>query len=33
VTLEIDLPEDIAELARRLEGWKDARDIRSHLGT
>jgi DnaJ-class molecular chaperone len=33
VTLEIDLPDDIAELARRLEGWKDARDIRSHLGT
>jgi DnaJ-class molecular chaperone len=34
VTLEIALPEgdSAAELARRLEGWRDPRDLRSHLG-
>ncbi|GAA0265486.1 J domain-containing protein [Alteraurantiacibacter aestuarii] len=32
VALEIELPEDIAELASRLEGWKDESDIRGDLG-
>ena len=32
VTLEIDLPDDTAELARRLEGWTDERNPRSKLG-
>ena len=32
VTLEIDLPEDVAELAKRLEGWQDGRNPRSRLG-
>ena len=34
VTLEIQLPEgeDLGELAKRLEGWKDASDPRSKLG-
>jgi DnaJ-class molecular chaperone len=32
VTLEIDLPEDAAELAKRLEGWQDGRNPRSRLG-
>jgi DnaJ-class molecular chaperone len=32
VTLEIDLPEDVAELAKRLEGWQDTRNPRSRLG-
>lgn len=31
VTLTIDLPEDDPELARRLEGWSDTRNIRSRL--
>jgi len=31
VTLTIDLPEQDSELARRLEGWKDTRNIRSRL--
>jgi DnaJ-class molecular chaperone len=32
VTLEIDLPDDVAELAKRLEGWQDTRNPRSKLG-
>lgn len=31
VTLAIDLPESDPELARRLDGWSDKRDIRSRL--
>lgn len=32
VTLEIDLPDDIEELAKRLDGWQDTRNPRSGLG-
>ena len=32
VTLEIQLPADLAELAKRLDGWKDESDPRSNLG-
>lgn len=32
VTLQIEVPADDADLARRLEGWKDARDLRAKLG-
>jgi DnaJ-class molecular chaperone len=32
VTIAIDLPEDTAELAKRLEGWQDTRNPRSRLG-
>jgi DnaJ-class molecular chaperone len=32
VTIEIDLPDDTSELAKRLEGWQDARNPRSRLG-
>ncbi|KPF92672.1 molecular chaperone DnaJ [Novosphingobium sp. AAP83] len=32
VTLQIDLPADDADLKARLDGWLDARDIRSKLG-
>lgn len=32
VTLEIQLPENLDELAKRLEGWKDDSDPRSKLG-
>jgi DnaJ-class molecular chaperone len=32
VTLEIQLPGDLGELARRLAGWKDEDDPRSRLG-
>ncbi|KHK89664.1 DnaJ C-terminal domain-containing protein [Novosphingobium malaysiense] len=32
ITLEIVLPEDDKDLAKRLEGWKDDRDVRSKLG-
>ena len=31
VTLEIQLPQDLAELAKRLDGWKDESDPRSKL--
>ena len=31
VTLQIALPKDTVELAKRLEGWKDAGDPRSDL--
>ena len=32
VSLEILLPEDDADLARRLEGWRDSRQLRSRFG-
>lgn len=32
VNLEIDLPDDISELATRLEGWEDKRPVRRDLG-
>ncbi len=32
VTLEIQLPDDLGELAKRLEGWKDESEPRSKLG-
>ncbi len=32
VTLEIDLPDDVTELAKRLEGWQDTRNPREKLG-
>ncbi|HCS18058.1 MAG TPA: molecular chaperone DnaJ, partial [Erythrobacter sp.] len=31
-TLEIQLPEQLDELAERLDGWKDESDPRSKLG-
>lgn len=32
VTIEIQLPEGDAELARRLDGWRDARNLRAKFG-
>jgi len=32
VTLEIELPDDVTELARKLDGWKDSRNVRAKLG-
>lgn len=32
VTLEIALPEGDADLAQRLEGWRDSRDLRARFG-
>jgi DnaJ-class molecular chaperone len=32
VTLEISVPEDDADLAERLSGWRDARPLRAKLG-
>lgn len=32
VTLEIELPDDVAELAAKLDGWKDSRNVRAKLG-
>ena len=32
VTLEVQVPEHDAELAARLEGWRDPRDIRGRMG-
>ncbi|MDR7102221.1 DnaJ C-terminal domain-containing protein [Croceicoccus sp. BE223] len=32
VTLEIDLPENDADLKARLDGWRDARAVRARLG-
>jgi len=32
VTLEIELPEKLEELAKRLEGWKDSSNVRRRLG-
>jgi DnaJ-class molecular chaperone len=33
VTLEVELPPDDKELARRLEGWRDTRDLRAKFGS
>ncbi|MCA1661372.1 MAG: DnaJ domain-containing protein [Novosphingobium sp.] len=32
ITLEVQLPSDDADLVKRLEGWKDPRDLRGRLG-
>jgi hypothetical protein len=32
VTLEIELPSDLTDLATRLEGWTDGTNPRSRLG-
>ena len=32
ISLQIVLPESDADLAKRLDGWKDARDVRAKLG-
>ncbi|MDE2437167.1 MAG: DnaJ domain-containing protein [Sphingomonadales bacterium] len=32
VTLEVQLPESDEDLARRLEGWRDSRNLRARLG-
>jgi len=32
VTIEIVLPEGDEDLAKRLEGWRDGRDVRAKLG-
>ncbi|WP_340588172.1 DnaJ C-terminal domain-containing protein [Erythrobacter alti] len=32
VTLEIHLPDDVSELAGKLEGWRDSSNIRSDMG-
>ena len=32
ITLQIDLPADDTDLLRRLEGWRDPRDLRGRLG-
>jgi DnaJ-class molecular chaperone len=32
VALEIQLPEDLGELAGRLEGWSDTTQVRNRLG-
>lgn len=32
ITLEVQVPEADAELLRRLEGWRDARDLRGRMG-
>lgn len=32
ITLQIVLPENDADLAKRLDGWKDPRDVRAKLG-
>jgi DnaJ-class molecular chaperone len=32
VTLEIELPDDISQLAEKLDGWKDPRNVRAKLG-
>lgn len=32
VTLEIQLPDDLAELEKRLEGWSDEQNVRGELG-
>jgi DnaJ-class molecular chaperone len=33
VTLEIEIPEEDADLAKRLEGWRDTRDLRAKFGS
>jgi DnaJ-class molecular chaperone len=32
VTLEIELPDDVSQLAAKLDGWKDTRNVRAKLG-
>jgi DnaJ-class molecular chaperone len=32
VTLEIELPDNIAQLAEKLDGWRDTRNVRAKLG-
>jgi DnaJ-class molecular chaperone len=32
VALEIELPEDVSELAGKLDGWRDTRNVRAKLG-
>nr|WP_166177863.1 DnaJ C-terminal domain-containing protein [Altererythrobacter segetis] len=32
VALEIELPEDVTELAGKLDGWRDTRNVRAKLG-
>ena len=32
VALEIELPEDVSELAAKLDGWRDTRNVRAKLG-
>jgi DnaJ-class molecular chaperone len=32
VMLEIELPDDVTELAAKLEGWRDTRNVRAKLG-
>jgi DnaJ-class molecular chaperone len=32
VTLAIDLPDDVGDLAAKLDGWSDARNVRAALG-
>jgi DnaJ-class molecular chaperone len=32
VTLEVQLPEGDADLVKRLEGWRDSRNLRARLG-
>ncbi len=32
VTLEIELPDDVSQLAEKLDGWKDSRNVRAKLG-
>ena len=32
VALEIELPDDVSELAAKLEGWRDMRNVRAKLG-
>ncbi|MGZ5784234.1 MAG: DnaJ C-terminal domain-containing protein, partial [Croceibacterium sp.] len=32
VTLEIELPDDVTELAGKLDGWRDTRNVRAKLG-
>ena len=33
VTLEVEIPEGDADLAKRLEGWRDTRDLRAKFGS
>ena len=32
VTLQVELPPDDKDLAKRLEGWRDSRNLRGRLG-
>jgi DnaJ-class molecular chaperone len=33
VSLEVEIPPDVGELAKRLEGWRDTRDLRAKFGS